>query len=406
VNTDLGHRSTTSDGKWAYNNPQGEIDFYYRATHATAQAGKAILDRAYGKSAERAYYKGCSTGGRQGLISAQRFPDDFDGIIVGAPAGVSAGGGLHLIWSALANLDKNGSAIMPSSKVPMLAKAVMDKCDGIDGLKDGLIDDPRRCDFDPASLACKRGQNREQCLTDAEIGVVRKLYSGALDSNGKQIYTATPMYGSEPTWVPFLIGENGQKPLYYYFGGDFFRYLAFAEDPGPSWMPEDFDFDRDPPRMGYNRHLNNAADPDLRAFKARGGKMIAYQGWRDYSVPPLGVVDYYENVEKLMDGRGPTQDFFRLFMLPGVDHCAGGAGPSRMDVVTALENWVERGVAPDELTVYKLRSDPGMLGTVFFPVDTGDVEMSRPVYPYPAAARYVGQGDPTRRENFTKVNSN
>ncbi|MDX2145143.1 MAG: tannase/feruloyl esterase family alpha/beta hydrolase [Rhodospirillaceae bacterium] len=403
VHTDLGHVSTASDAKWAYNNPQAEIDFYYRATHAAAQGGKAIIAQAYDTPATRHYYQGCSTGGRQGLISAQRFPEDFDGIIVGAPAGVSAGGGLHLIWSALANLDAEGRSIMSDKKVPMLASAVMQKCDAMDGLADGLIDDPRRCDFDPAELACKTGQDPAQCLSDAEVSVVRKIYAGATTTSGRRLYTATPMLGSEPTWVPVFIGANGQKPGYYYFGGDFFRYLAFAEDPGPRWKPEDFDFERDPPRMGYNRHLNNAADPDLRAFKARGGKLIAYQGWRDYSVPPLAIVDYYELVERVMGGRDATQEFFRLFMLPGVDHCAGGPGPARMDLMAALEAWVERDRAPGEIIAARIKNDPGILGNVYFPLKADEIEVTRPVYPYPEVARYVGQGDPNRAENFRRT---
>jgi hypothetical protein len=387
IHTDLGHRSTPADAKWAYNNPQAEIDFYFRATHAATQAGKAIVAAAYGRNAERSYFQGCSTGGRQGLISAQRFPDDFDGIIVGAPAGVSAGGGLHLIWSALANLDRNGNAIMSAEKVPMIAEAVMKKCDAVDGRGDGLIDDPRVCTFDPAELTCRPGQNTSQCLTAPEVQVVRKIYSGATNKDGVRIYRAAPMPGSEPTWVPVFIGANGQKPGYYFFGGDFFRYLAFAEDPGPSWQPEDFNFDRDPARMGYNRHLNNAADPDLRAFKARGGKLIAYQGWRDYSVPPMGIVDYVEMVERVMGGREATQEFFRLFMLPGVDHCAGGPGPARMDLINALETWVEHGQAPDAIVAARIKNDPGLMGNVYFPLPAADIALTRIIFPYPTPPR-------------------
>jgi feruloyl esterase len=403
IHTDLGHVGTATDAKWAYNNPQAEIDFYYRATHAAAQAGKAVVAQAYGRAAERHYFQGCSTGGRQGLISAQRFPEDFDGIVVGAPAGVSAGGGLHLIWSALANLDAAGRAIMSDMKVPLLVAAVMAKCDARDGLADGMIDDPRRCDFDPGELACAIGQSQDQCLSDAEINVVRKIYTGATDARSRRLYAAAPMAGSEPMWVPVFIGVNGQKPGYYDFGGDFFRYLAFAEDPGPTWRPEDFDFARDPPRMGYNRQLNDAADPDLRAFKARGGKLIAYQGWRDTSVPPLAIVDYYDLVTRVMGGRGATQDFFRLFMLPGVDHCAGGVGPSRIDLIAALEQWVENGSAPDELIAARIADDPGIVGNVYFPLDPTSVELTRPIYPYPDVARYVGGGDPNRAENFRRA---
>lgn len=398
VSTDLGHKSTPIDAKWAYNNPQGEIDFYYRATHATAQAAKAILKTAMQQDIERSYFRGCSTGGRQGLVSAQRFPADFDGVIAAAPAGVSVGGGLHLIWSALANLDKDGEAILSPSKVPMLHSAVVQACDGLDGLEDGLIDDPRNCDFDPRVLQCG-GATSDSCLTEAEVTVVQKVYQGALNSKGESLYRAVTMPGSELNWVPAYIGVNAQPSIYYLFGGDFFRYVAFADDPGPDWMPEDFDMDRDPPRMGYNRMLNNAASPDLRAFVARGGKVISYQGWADQSVPPLGVVDYLSDVERFMGGKDAVSDFYRLFMLPGVAHCVGGEGPSRVDALAALEAWVEDGEAPDQLIAYKLKKDPGDFAAAYLPPAKKDIAVSRPVYPYPNVARYR-RGDPDHWQSF------
>jgi hypothetical protein len=260
VATDLGHKSTSFDGKWAYNNPQGGIDFYYRATHATAQAAKAIVTAAMGQEIEKSYFRGCSTGRRQGLISAQRFPKDFDGIIAAAPAGVSPGGGLHLIWSALANLDEDGEPILPASKLPLLYDAVLQACDGLDGLEDGLIEDPRKCTFDPADLQCWR-RPAADCFTGPEVAAIRRIYQGATDSEGNALYRATPMPGSELLWSPAYIGVEDQPSIYYIFGGEFFRYAAFAEDPGPSWQPEMFDFNLDPPRMGYNRHLNFASNP-------------------------------------------------------------------------------------------------------------------------------------------------
>lgn len=404
VSTDLGHKSTPIDGKWAYNNPQGEIDFYYRATHATAQAAKAILKFAMGRQIERSYFRGCSTGGRQGLISAQRFPTDFDGVIAAAPAGISSGGGLHLIWSALANLDDNGEPILRASKIPMLHAAVVDACDGTDGLTDGLIDDPRKCAFDPGGLQC-RGRDGDHCLTEAEVEVVNKVYQGAIDSKGAPLYRAVPMRGSELNWVPAYIGVNSQPSIYHMFGGDFFRYLAFAEDPGPSWMPEDFDFDFDPPRMGYNRQLNNAANPDLRAFVARGGKLISYQGWSDQSVPPMGVIDYLNDVENFMGGKDAVSEFYRLFMMPGVAHCVGGEGPSRVDALTALENWVEAGTAPEQLIAYKLKQDPGDFAAAHLPPKNEDVGLARPLYPYPDVARYRS-GDPNRWQSFERASPN
>lgn len=398
VSTDLGHKSTPIDAKWAYNNPQGEIDFYYRATHATAQAAKSILTTAMGRDIERSYFRGCSTGGRQGLISAQRFPADFDGVIAAAPAGVSSGGGLHLIWSALANLDDEGKPILSAQKIPMLHEAVVKACDGLDGLEDGLINDPRACTFDAKSLQCT-GRNEDNCLSKSEVAVVQKIYQGAVNSAGEPLYRAVPMPGSELNWVPAYIGVNAQPSIYYLFGGDFFRYVAFAEDPGPDWIPEDFDLDLDPPRMGYNRHLNNAASPDLRAFVARGGKLISYQGWADQSVPPLGVVDYLADVERFMGGADEVSNFYRLFMLPGVAHCVGGEGPSRVDALAALEAWVENGEPPEKLIAYKLKRDPGDFAAVYLPPKDDEIEMSRPVYPYPVVARHRG-GDPNHWESF------
>lgn len=400
--TDLGHKSTPIDGKWAYNNPQGEIDFYYRATHATAQAAKAIVTRATGLEIARSYFRGCSTGGRQGLISAQRFPDDFDGIVAAAPAGVSPGGGLHLIWSALANLDEDGQPILSASKLPLLHNAVLQSCDGLDGLEDGLIDDPRRCTFDPADMQCRRRPG-DDCFTGPEVAAIRRIYQGATDSNGNALYRAVPMYGSELNWSPAYIGIEEKPSVYYQFGGDFFRYVAFAEDPGPSWMPEMFDFDVDPTRMGYNRHLNYAANPDLRRFVEKGGKLISYQGWSDQSVPPLGIIDYLSDVERFMGGPEAVSDFFRLFMLPGVAHCAGGEGPDRVDALRALEQWVETGTPPDQLVAYNLLNDPGPFASVVLPPQPGQVARSRPVYPYPAVPQYRGAGDPDVWQSFSRT---
>lgn len=286
----------------------------------------------------------------------------------------------------------------------MLHAAVIDACDDADGLTDGLIDDPRNCTFDPAALQC-RSQDGDLCLTEAEVEVVNKVYQGAVDSKGLPLYRAVPMRGSELNWVPAYIGVNSQPSIYYLFGGDFFRYVAFSEDPGPSWTPEDFDFDLDPPRMGFNRHLNNAANPDLRAFVARGGKLISYQGWSDQSVPPLGVIDYLKDVENFMGGKDAVSEFYRLFMMPGVAHCVGGEGPSRVDALTALENWVEAGTAPEKLIAYKLKQDPGDFDVAHLPPKNEDVDLTRPLYPYPDVARYRS-GDPKRWQSFERASPN
>ena len=389
VASDLGHKSTPIDGKWAYNNPQGEIDFYFRATHATISASKVIIQTYKGEAAEKSYFRGCSTGGRQGLISAQSFPKDFDGIISGAPAGVGVAEGIHLIWSALANIDKTGKQILLPHKIPLLHNAVISACDGLDGVQDGLISDPRQCTFDPADLQCRR-RPADDCLTGPEVAVVRKIYAGASTPSGEKLYRAVPMLGSELNWVPSYINELGKKSVYYNFGAEYFRYLAFAEDPGPSWLPEYFDFKNDPPRIGYNRHFNNAGNPNLRDFSRLGAKLILYHGWADQSVPPLTSINYFSDVESFMHSSGGVESFLRLFMLPGVGHCGSGSkGPNQIDFLTALENWVEYDVPPSQLIAYKLKNIESSKPFVQFPVNNNHVQMSRPIYPYPAITKYV-----------------
>jgi hypothetical protein len=399
VASDLGHKSTPIDAKWAYNNPQGEIDFYFRATHSTISAAKVIIKTYKGNAAEKSYFRGCSTGGRQGLISAQRFPNDFDGIISGASAGVGVAEGIHLIWSALSNLDSSGKQILLPHKIPLLHDAVINSCDMLDGLEDGLIADPRKCKFDPADLQCRR-RPADDCLTGPEVSVIRKIYSGASTPEGKNIYRATPMLGSELNWVPAYINEVGRKPVYYDFGAEYFRYLAFAEDPGPSWLPESFDFERDPPRVGYNRHFNNAGNPNLRGFSSVGAKLIMYHGWSDQSVPPLTSINYLSDVENFMQGSKGVSNFLRLFMLPGVGHCGSGSeGPNQIDLLTALENWVEYDVAPDQVIAYLLKNSDLSDPFIQFPVNNNHVQMSRPVYPYPIVTKYVS-GSMTKWSSF------
>ena len=378
ITTDMGHKSTPIDAKWAYNNPQAEIDFYFRSTHATAQAGKAIAEAAYGKPPQRSYFRGCSTGGRQGLISAQRFPADFDGIIVGAPAGVSPYGGLHLIWSALANLDEDGAPILHPDQLPAIHDKAIAACDALDGQQDGIIDDPRQCQFDPASLQCSGDAD---CLSAEQVAVLTKIYDGPTGPDGERLSTFTPMVGSELNWRVY-IGTDTQPAFYYTFGAEFFRYLAFAEDPGPTWRPEDFDFDVDVGRMGHIRMFNDAADPDMRNFARRGGKMIAYHGWADQSVLPNATIDYLEKVRGVM-GHDETDDFFRLYMMPGVNHCITGKGPSYVDMLTALENWVEDGTAPGDLTAYKPKPEVSWPVQASFPVAADQVFLSRSLSPYP-----------------------
>ena len=395
TDSDMGHTSTALDGKWAYNNRQAEIDFAYRATHVNAVAAKAIVAAFYGRPQRYSYFYGCSTGGRQGLMEAQRFPEDFDGIIAGAPSTYYATSNFQLLWSALVNLDADNKPILKAPQVQLLHKAVREACDALDGLKDGIIEDPRNCKFDPGVLRCKGGDS--DCLTDKQVEVVRKIYQGPVNSKGEKIHVGTAMLGSELNWIgPYsggpigpYIGDENTPGRYLTWMIDKLRYMTFFEDPGPSWELKDLDWDTDPARAGGLGSLYSATNPDLRKFKASGGKMIGYHGWQDQSVTPMQYVDYYELTTSTMGGLAATQDFFRLFMLPGVNHCATGPGADTIDYVSYLEEWVEKGKAPDV-----------MIGKH---IEGGVVKFTRPHFPYPGVARYSGRGDVNDAANWRRV---
>ena len=402
IASDMGHKSTALDAKWGYNNTQTEIDFGYRATHVSAVAGKAITQQFYSKAPTRSYYAGCSTGGRQGLVEAQRFPYDFDGIIAGAPVINETGAGMQLLWNVVVNRDKSGKQILGADKAKMVNAAVVAKCDMHDNVKDGIIGDPRRCGFDPVALQCKGGESAD-CLTPEQVGVVRKIYEGPKNSAGVALYTGGALRGSELNWIDNYISRDGAESTYWKFMGDLFRYIGFMPDPGPDWQPSQFDFDRDYQRLGMMETMYSGSNPDLRKFKANGGKIISYQGWADQSVVPLNVIDYYELTERTMGGRAATQDFFRLFMVPGMNHCRGGVGADAIDYLGHLEAWVEQGRAPDMVLATRLKDEAAAkyLPTGYsFPLAASEVEFTRPVYPYPAAYRYNGSSDAKDAASF------
>lgn len=401
IASDMGHTSTALDAKWAYNDIQAEIDFGYRATHVVTVAGKAITEFFYGAAPKRSYYMGCSTGGRQGLVEAQRFPYDFDGIVAGAPVINETGAGMQLLWTAVANRDADGNQILPASKAPMIHKAVIAKCDMNDGVEDGLIGDARDCDFEPSELQC-RGRERDNCLTEAQVDVVNKIYNGPVNSDGMPLYTGGAQRGSELNWPGNYISADGSLSVYENFMSDLFRYLGFYPDPGPSWQQTDFDFDEDYKRLGMMESIYTGSNPDLRKFKENGGKVLVYQGWRDQSVVPLNIIDYYETTTKTMGGGAATQDFFRLFMIPGMNHCSGGDGAYAVNYLEYMEDWVENGNAPDMLTSVHPNVRVDSAGTDL-PLDKNQVDFSRPVFPYPAKVMYSGDGDPNAAESFVRV---
>jgi feruloyl esterase len=382
--SDMGHEGRIEDGLWAYNNLQAELDFGYRAAHVTALAGKAISEDFYGRAPDRSYFCGCSTGGREGLVEAQRFPWDFDGIIAGAPASDQAGTIMTRLWAALALRASDGRSILSQADLQVIHKAVVVACDMNDGVRDGLIGDPRACHFEVGDLTC-RGDAKDQCLSNEQVGALGKIYSGPTTSTGKRIYAdGALMFGSE-----LAFGEYYQSGHFSPFDTDYLKYMAFLPAPGPDWQISDLDFEHYSKRFGMTDALYAANNPDLRAFKARGGKLIMYQGWADAGaggVPPLKAVNYYETTEKTMGGPAATRDFFRLFMLPGMGHCGGGEGASNVDYVSYLEEWVEKGRAPDAL----LATHNGRGESIF----------TRPVFPYPTQAKYKGVGDPASADSF------
>jgi len=394
ITTDMGHKGPGFDGLWAYNNLQAKLDWGYRSTHVVALAGKAISTKYYGKAPAHSYFIGWSAGTRQGMVEAQRFPWDFDGIIAGTGQIDWTGAMMTAVWHTKVSQDKDGHPFLRTEDFQLLHDAVMAKCDLDDGVRDGIISDPRSCSFDPSELLC-RLPNETGCLSEAQVETIKSFYAGPMTSKGERIYEdGAMMPGSELSWEKWLfLGSS--------LGSETFRYLGFASDPGSSWNVGDFDFDRDYKRLGTMEALYTGSNPDLRTFKAAGGKLICWQGWAEVPAPPLSVVHYYETVEKLLGGRRPTQDFFRLFMIPGLGHTGseGGINLNTIDYLSYLEDWVENGKAPDKVVgarmiTYELSRNPKL------PLDPKLVRFTRPVYPYPVRAKYKGTGDPNKAENF------
>ena len=409
VSTDMGHKSTAGDVKWARNNRQAQIDFGYRATHVATLAAKAVVQAYFGRAPSRSYFRGCSTGGRQAMVEAQRYPDDYDGIIAGAPPLDELGDALlHLIWSGRATFDASGKQVLDSSKLRMVRAAVIEACDRLDGLKDGILQDPQACGWKPEALRCRGDDAGASCLTEPEIGALKKLYAGAHDSKGRKLYAGGLPLGSEHDWATQLVADKGQTPGYLFDNGfiaELMRNLAFDDALPHDYPVVQFDFDRDPPRLATMEALYNAQNPDLTKFKARGGKLILWHGWDDIEIPATVSVEYYQKVERLMGGPAATADFFRLYLVPGVAHCRRGPGADAFDELSYLEDWVERGIAPDVLTAYHLKKEQSYLGLPrpVFPMVPALSDWSRPVFPYPHYAKYKGSGDPLLPSSWVKA---
>ena len=393
--TDMGHWGKSMfDGTWAYHARQKEIDFGHRGTHEVCRVAKEIIKIYYGESPLHSYFAGCSNGGRQGLMEAIRYPKDFDGIISGAPAFNWTGlVGTHGSWLIQANRGVDGRPIIDHDQLALISKAVYRACDGADGVVDGIIVDPRNCSFDVESLLCKEGQT-EGCLSLDQVVALKKFYGGAKDSSGKQLYPGGLPMGSETFWGLWIIGGKpgpygGVLPaLMTLLTQDHLKYTAFETD-CPGCSPHAFDFDSDPEKMAYMTDILNATCPDLSRFKEAGGKLIMYQGWADPAVTPFATVAYFQSVVDTVGGLQKTQEFFRLFMVPGMAHCQipPGVGPDRFDLLTPLEAWVEQGVAPTRVIASQVGKDHKIVRT-------------RPLCVYPEVPKYKGTGSQHDAANF------
>jgi hypothetical protein len=391
--TNTGHyASQEPSATFVLSNPQKAVDYAHRAVHLTAVTAKEIARRYYAQPVSKAYWNSCSNGGRQGLIEAQRYPEDFDGIVANAPWVDQTGFTIGAIWNQQAFAETHVSA----DKLALVANRALAQCDAVDGLSDGLIDDPRQCSFNVARdvPSCAAGsETSAACLTPAEAATVQKVYDGP-QSGGKRIFPGF-MVGSEAVlprpggasgsgWLGLIApGEAGGSSADFGLAQGTMRYLVF-DPPRADWDFKTFDFGRDPSLLDRWGKLANATDTDLRAFRARGGKLLITYGWADAILQPLMGVDYYEKAVAA-NGRDGT-DFMRLFMIPGMAHCGGGVGPDQHDAVTAVVDWVEKGTAPDSLIASKIVN--------------GAVTRSRPLCPYPQVARYRGQGSTDDAANF------
>ena len=393
--TNTGHDARKEpSGSFVLSNPQKAIDYAYRAVHVTAETAKKIATDYYAKPITFSYWNSCSNGGRQGLLEAQRFPDDFDGIVANAPWVDQTGFTIGAIWNHKALTE----APVSPAKMALVAAKVMAKCDEVDGLKDGLIDDPRKCSFDPARdvPACQAGTDGPECLTAAQAATIRKINDGPA-SHGKP-FIGGYMIGSEAMtpgangvttsgWIgPIVPAQPDAKPADLNLAEGVMRYLIL-DPPQPQFDTLKTDFDRAPQLVQRWSKLADAKDADLSKFRRSGGKLIMTYGWADTILQPMQGVHYYESVAA-KHGKD-TADFVRLFMVPGMAHCGGGIGPDRNDAVTAVIDWVEKGQAPTELVASK--------------VTNGQTVRTRPLCPYPQVARYRGQGSIDDAANFSCV---
>jgi feruloyl esterase len=377
--SDTGHTGHTGgDLKFGLGHPEKIIDWSYRAVHVMTDVAKLVARNYYGQFPEKAYFTGCSTGGQQALSEAQRYPADYDGIIAGDPGNDRIRLNVGFLWSWAAT-HHGSEEILSADKLRLVTRAFKESCDAKDGLKDGLIDDPRKCGFDPGTLLCKGGST-DGCLSTDEVAAIRKVYGGARNPRtGKQIFPGW-VPGSEAGWMGYFVGHPEPART------DFWRYWIFGD---PQWSPSTFDYDRDVEWAESKLSYAAATDANLELFRKRQGKLILYQGWADPVVPPEDTIGYYDAVTRASGGSTAVSGFARLFMVPGMGHCPGGDGPSVFDPLPVLDTWVSRDIAPTRMAASHMTA--------------GKSDRTRPLCPYPQVARRKGSGSIDEAESFACV---
>ncbi len=399
ASTDTGHQDGGTSAQWALNHPEKVADFGYRAIHETAVTAKAVISAFYGEGPKKSYFNSCSNGGRQALMEAQRYPADYDGIIAGAPASYWT----HLLSSAAMgtkNMLSEPGSYISSSKLPAIQAAAQAQCDLNDGVKDGVIENPMTCRFDPSVLQCK-GEESDSCLTVHQLATLKSIYGGLKNSKGDLLMPGLSPGGEAENggWGAWVTGAGPEKSQMAAYGPQFFKNMVYND---AAWQYQKFDVDRDV-KVADERlaKILNSTDPDLTAFQKRGGKLLLYHGWADAAISAINAINYYDSVTKKM-GAAKAAEFVRLYMVPGMQHCVGGAGATSFGQVTtpdgdrfhsldaALEAWVEQGSAPAEIIASKRKTnDP-----------KSEVVKTHPLCPWPQTAKYKGTGSTDDAANF------
>lgn len=398
ASTDTGHQGR--DASWALGHPEKIVDYGHRAVHEMTEKAKAVVNAFYGNGPKRSYFASCSNGGRQALMEAQRYPNDYDGLIAGAPANYFT----HILTGFAFNMQAllgDPASYIPPTRLKAIETAALAACDARDGVTDGVLDDPTKCNFDPSVLLCK-GSDSNECLTEKQVAALRKIYTGPRDAKGQQIIPGFEPGGETGPggWTAWITNADPSRSLQYFFSTQTFMNMIYND---PKWELKTFSLEKDNKLSDQKLGASlNAIDGNLKAFKARGGKLILYHGWSDAALPPVNTINYFDSVVKKL-GQREASSFVRLYMVPGMQHCGGGPGTSSFgavvtpgqsdaqhDMTVALERWVEQGKAPDEIIAAKRQGlDPKTP-----PVRT------RPLCAYPKVAKYKGSGSTDDAANF------